>query len=48
VGSGSGAIGADLTDSDRPVAPGSRGRVTADTGAPVTRAAMFSVVIAAK
>jgi hypothetical protein len=46
VGSGSGAISADLTDSDRPVAPGSRGR--ADTGAPVTRAAMFPVVIAAQ
>ncbi len=48
VGTGSGTISATLVDSDQPVAPGLRGGLTTDAGASTSRAAMFSVVIAAQ
>ncbi|MET0839768.1 MAG: PKD domain-containing protein, partial [Marmoricola sp.] len=44
----SGSISGRLTDSGQPVAAGSRGGVSAGTGGSTSRAAMFSVVVAAQ
>ncbi|MET0999819.1 MAG: PKD domain-containing protein, partial [Marmoricola sp.] len=48
VGSGSGSISGALTDSGQPVAVGTQGGLSADTGASTSRAAMYSVVLAAQ
>ena len=48
VGSGSGSISGELTDSGQPVAVGTRGGITADAGTSTSRAAMFSVVLVAQ
>jgi PKD repeat protein len=48
VGTGSGAISGELTDSGQPVAIGTQGGITADAGTSTSRAAMFSLVLAAQ
>jgi PKD repeat protein len=48
VGTGSGSISGELTDSGQPVALGTRGGVTADAGTSTSRAAMFSLVLVAQ
>jgi PKD repeat protein len=48
VGSSSGNVSGALTDSGQPVAVGTRGGLTTDTGASTSRAAMYSVVLAAQ
>jgi hypothetical protein len=48
VGTGSGSISGELTDSGQPVAVGTRGGVTADAGTSTSRAAMFSLVLVAQ
>jgi hypothetical protein len=48
VGTGSGSISGELTDSGQPVAVGTRGGITADAGTSTSRAAMFSVVLVAQ
>lgn len=48
VGTGSGSISGELTDSGQPVAVGTRGGITADAGTSTSRAAMFSIVLTAQ
>ena len=48
VGTGSGSISGELTDSGQPVAVGTRGGITADAGTSTSRAAMFSLVLVAQ
>jgi hypothetical protein len=47
VGTGSGNISGALTDSGGPVSVGTQGGLSADTGASTSRAAMYSIVLAA-
>ena len=48
VGVGTGSISGALADSAAPVAPGTRGGLTATTGATASRGATFSIVLAAQ
>jgi hypothetical protein len=48
VGTGSGNISGALADSGQPVAVGTRGGLTADTGASTSRGATYSVVLTAQ
>ena len=48
IGSGSGNVSGALTDSGQPVSVGSQGGLVADTGASTSRAAMYSIVLAAQ
>ncbi len=48
VGTGSGSVSGSVTDSGQAVPVGTRGGITSDTGASTSRAAMFSIVLAAQ
>jgi PKD repeat protein len=48
VGTGSGSISGELTDSGQPVAIGTQGGITADAGTSTSRAALFSLVLVAQ